>query len=301
MIPAGPRCRWALGLLLAAAAPAATAACNGPLAYAVGDVDPRFGISRAAFQRAVADAARLWEAAAGRDLFERRPDADFRINLEYSEHQRTTERARDLDRSAASLGKKVDRARRRLEALRDRLHRRLRQWRHRLRALQADRRALNERVRTLNEQGGASPRQAAELRDRRKELQRRASELQAGRDGMERLQGRVNELAVRANALVLRHNRQVRERDRLAGGGKKFHQGYYQRGGAAGRNITIRQFSNRDRLRFALAHELGHALGMGHVEAPRAVMHAVYGRGPHPRLSLTDADRRALEGVCGNG
>jgi predicted Zn-dependent protease len=73
-----------------------------------------------------------------------------------------------------------------------------------------------------------------------------------------------------------------------------FHKGEYQ-----GNAITIYQFYDTADLALVLAHELGHALGLGHIDDPSAVMHAVMGEQDLTPLRLTPGDVHALRSVCG--
>lgn len=289
------------GILLAGglAAPPLAGACAVPIHYAVGKVDPRFDLSRPAFEAAIRDAARLWEDAAGRELFVQRAGAGFRVNLVFSEHQRATERIQDLEADAGDLKGRIAAKQERLEVLRADFHQANRAYEKRLRAFEADRQALESRIRALNEAGGGSASQRQALAADRDALQERARDLEAEREHVRELQARVNRLAVAANALVIEHNKRVSERNELADPGGEVRQGYYQRGGAGGQQITVRQFNGTDRLRFVLAHELGHALGIRHVGDRRAVMHYLNEDGGSGRPGLTEADREALFEACG--
>jgi len=274
------------------------AACQTPIAYAIGEVDPRFELSRGELGIAIRDAARLWESAAGRELFVHRPDAELRIRLEYSKPQRTTERIRDLESGAADLRERIEDLEGRLETAKRRLGQATADYRRRARAFEQDRQAFRDRLERLKAREDPPAEEVAALRQRRERLRERAQRLEARRREVQDRKARVNRLAVEANSLVLRHNEQVRERNELARPAEQFRQGQFEPSDRGGGEIAIRQFAGAGELRFALAHELGHALGLGHLDDPRALMHARLEERERPRLVLTEADREALRRVC---
>jgi hypothetical protein len=156
--------------------------------------------------------------------------------------------------------------------------------------------AFNARAEAARRQGGAT-----ETVHRRLESDRR--ELDSVREGLERRQNELkelgetlNSLAVVINGMAENHNLDVaniRETgDRL---GPEFSEGEYVR--EKGRQaITVYHFSNRDVLVRVLTHELGHAMGIGHLENPQAVMHRLM---RSQSLELTPEDVAALKGKCG--
>ena len=62
------------------------------------------------------------------------------------------------------------------------------------------------------------------------------------------------------------------------------------------KKVVIYRFQDNRELKWLLAHELGHVLGMEHVEYPRSVMH--YLISSSPILSLSNDDVRELSRVC---
>jgi hypothetical protein len=295
--------RWLFCVLLGAVAlgpvPAQAQACQVPIAYAIGEVDARFDLSRPRFREAVRDAARLWEAAAERELFVHRPGAEFRIHLRYGAIQQATARIRDLEADADALRQRIAAGKERLREARRGLRRAAEPLEERVRAFNREQEAFRARVRRLKKAGDPSARQARALRERQRELQQRAEELRTQRARIAERQQRVQRLAAEVNALVEQHNRRVRKARELAGPDRQLHQGRYERRPGGLEQITVNHFDDPAQLRFVLAHELGHALGLGHVDEPRAVMHYLNEDADDARPSLTAADRAALRRACG--
>ena len=65
------------------------ASCQNPIRYRIGTLDPRFGIGREEFRRAIEDASNAW--AIDRNFFRYDPQGKLRINLVYDTRQEITQ------------------------------------------------------------------------------------------------------------------------------------------------------------------------------------------------------------------
>ena len=64
--------------------------CDQPLAYAIGRVDSRFGITNSELKNKLLGAENLWETALGKDLFVYEDNAEFKVNMIFDERQQRT-------------------------------------------------------------------------------------------------------------------------------------------------------------------------------------------------------------------
>ncbi len=277
-----------------------------PIGWRIGEIDPRFGLTEDEVRSAVERAVGLWEGTAARDLFVHDPVRGIPINLEYDHRQeRRVERQRamaDLD----GLLERLEDAKARLRSAEQDVESRLASLRQRQDALNEATQRHNQRVREWNFRGGAPPDVVQDINEERRRLERQQSTLRLEESSMRALQQQADRYVEEHNALVEEYNLLVNRYNEQFGEGWQEEAGRYESmGGRSGfRSITVFVVENLDHLALVLAHELGHALGIDHVEHdPSALMSPFT---PHERdggyvLRLTDADIAALNAAVPEG
>lgn len=264
-------------------------ACEEPITYAVRTVDPRFGVTREEAEVAVEEAAAVWNRERGL-LLASSTDAELFIDLVYDERQEAIELGASINEEQEQyqeMRAEIDSLRTRYTALKER-------YEAAVRAFEREVAAYEEEVARWNAQGGAPPAVYAQLAARKAELSSEQSELGSLAAQVESIGRDINTRVASLNALVVRLNANAETFNETLG--HDFDQGNYVHDDQ-GKRITIYTFERRDELVRVLAHEFGHALGIGHVEDPDSLMYS-YNIGTE--VSLSEEDRLALTEACAN-
>lgn len=286
--------------------PFAHAPCAIPVHYAIGAVSPGFGFDDFTVGAAFTAAAQLWQAESGALLFlESTHPLAMQVDLRFDARQqgaveRRSLRGRlefdqgDLEREQATLqawSERIERNRAARERRAAELEPRLKQHEAAVLAWNSGSAARTEaRQRALEAEGAA-------LRAELAELERVTVALNLDVEAYNRRAEDARRRAADMRARVERYN--------ATAAAAPVESGRYSYDPEQGRRIEVFRAASFDELVWVLAHELGHALGIGHVDAPGAVMNALLHEGgelePGRRrpVALSTADRAALVNLCG--
>lgn len=269
-----------------------TAVCRIPVHYHLGALDDRFGLTTEEVLEVTAYAEALWEDAIGRDLFQYHEERGLVINFIYDERQQNTEAEQGFRERLDSVQNMNTEIRAQYERLLEEYESLVDRYEARVAAYETRLVTYNVAVSELNQQGGAPPETVETLERERKALRAEQEEIQQQAGELDGVVEGLNQLGRQGNVLVEEYNHGVGEYNQTFGQTREFTHGDFR-----GKEINIYAFANKNELALILAHELGHALGIGHVEGQESIMHYLIGEQPET-LTLSPYDQAAFTSVC---
>lgn len=221
--------------------------CDKTIAYKIGSIDPRFGLSEAEVLGSVKQASLIWNASIGKQLFTYDTNAELTINMVYDRRQSLNTQINQLENNLKTGKTTLKNEIANFEKMsQDFVNR------------QSD---FNKRVDYWNEQGGAPEEEYNKLSYERQSLNDEAT--------------RLNAIAKELDISTDQYNIQVGELNQTIQSFKnelsmKPEEGIYD---PQEKRIEVYFNINRNELIRTIAHELGHARGIGHSTNNKAIMY----------------------------
>ncbi|MDB4978978.1 MAG: hypothetical protein JWM56_1164 [Candidatus Peribacteria bacterium] len=272
-----------------------TPPCSKPVTYGIGTVDTRFGITKDAFSSAAREAVGQWEQAAGKHLFTEALVGDVMVSAVYDKRQEVRDRLDKMGVQIAGDKESFTALQKKHDALAAAYDTAIRTYETVYARYTAEDALYKEGVARLHS-GSATRDDSRLLETKRLAINAMVDELAIRKAALKEQLLSVNALAEALNQSVQQHNTAVDDFNTVSGTLPKEYEGGLYKSAADGNNtVAIFTFTSHAELVGLLAHEFGHALGLGHVEDPHAIMY---------RLNLSNTGRinetdvQALKLLC---
>ncbi|MEX0931072.1 MAG: matrixin family metalloprotease, partial [Candidatus Paceibacterota bacterium] len=269
------------------------AKCNLPISYRIGEFDERFDITHDEARIALVEAEAVWENATGKNLFRYDEDATFTVNFIFDDRQALTEAEKNLREqldTSQNINSEIDETYAELVSRYSDLNM---HYKDRIETYQRKLNVYNQEVASYNQEGGAPKEVYEELNARKEALDQEQVAINSITERLNSLVREINRLSEEGNQMIDFHNRQVETYNNTFGESREFAQGDYQKD-----TINIYTFNDTNELVLVLAHELGHAISLGHVENEESIMHYFMGA-QKETLTPTEADLAEFNRLCG--
>ena len=267
--------------------------CSKTLEYSIGEIDPRFNIDSASLLKIIEEAQGLWSDQLGRKAFSYNPDASFKINLIFDERQMQSNDVDALKENLEQLESSQNKISSQYDSLIASYKKALENYNASVLKYEKQLKQYNDDVEKWNKSDKSSEDEYDDLQKDKKALNDFYNKLQKEQLEVNELARKANRLVSQEKSVVEDYNSNILTYKEKYGTAQEFEKGVY-----AGTEINIYQFKELSDLRMTLIHELGHSLGMGHVDNSKSIMYYLLGDQNMESPMLSNEDIAELKAVC---
>ena len=268
--------------------------CKSPVEYSIGNIDGSFAVSNDYLLSAVEEAEGLWEGASQKNLFEYSLDKGIKINLVYDYRQDSTVQLNNLGGILETDNSYYLNLKREYDGY--------------VVQYNSDKARLDSLASSYGQQL-SSYQKEIDSWNKNRGSQEKYNQLVLEKQNLDAMLSRIKTMEEQNNALVAKINGLARDINTLAGKvnlnvnnyndisqsvEKEFEQGNYKADSIT-KEINIYQFENKEKLVMVLTHELGHALGIGHMDNPEDIMSSI---NAGESQKITSEDLTELDKIC---
>lgn len=269
--------------------------CKQPITYSIGTIDPRFGISQNDLLAHIDEAVKIWEDPTKLDLFAADSSGRVKINLIFDNRQQTTIAQRGIGALITSEQTTYSQLKTKYDELTQLYYIEKARVDSQIAEFEIREKQYETRAKAANEAGGVTPDLAAEFQTEKKSLEAEAATVNEAVLKLNLLTKDIRDLAASVNTIVVKLNQHVTSYNNAGDArGRQFEEGQFI-SGPEGERIDLFEFDSRQKLVRLIAHELGHALGLEHVENPDGIMFAL---NQSKNMVLTKEDLAAVQTLC---
>ncbi len=242
--------------------------CAQPILYRLGSIDPKFRVREDQLLKDLKSAEAIWEQPAGKNIFDYDPQGPLTVNFVYDTRQ--------------ALKIEIDKQEKSLTSQSGNLDSQIASYEKQVADFNIRNKQLKDDIDYWNSQGGAPLEEYDKLIARQKDLQQEANRLNQLAKSLNQKADNYNSGVVKINSTIGTFNQVL---------AVKPEEGLYT---SSTNTIDIFFITDKNELVHTLAHELGHARGIGHLDDPKAVMY------PQSSIviSASSGDIQALETTC---